>query len=205
MNLVGNQIPTSYAVELMSLGLDMQDAGIDAIPCRVPCIETNGILIPTMEGARGKYPMHPFVIGVESDESTGGGFVSLTPEPSDQYPDSLIGMPIYKPDEAENRLPFAFRQIVGSRIGYAALRSSFGIETITDPRNGRDRYAGMTVLSGILQDGTETTLFPEPMAASFYMGLLKNVGAAKFAKILEQQRLQAATLPKLPAKLALAV
>ncbi len=188
MNLVETEIPTSYAVELLSLGLDMREQNIDRIPCRVPCIESDRVLIPTMEGKKGKYSMHPFAITVVSDESTGGGFVTLTPEATDQRPDPRIGIPIYKPDDAERSAPHTFRQIVGSRVGYAALRSSFGIETTVSPMNGRERYVGMAVLAGELADGSERTLHLEAGALSFYMGLLKNVGTAKLQKLLAERQ-----------------
>jgi len=205
MNLVSTEIPTSYAVELLSLGLDMQAAGVSQVPCRIPCIEASeGLLIPTMEGEKRKYPMHPFAIAINGSEQTGGGLVTLSPIPTEHNANPRVGLPIYRPDEAERSAPYAFRMIVSSQVGYTALRNSFGIETVTGAQTGRDRYVGTTAMVGMLADGGGHLLHPEPTAASFYMGLLKNVGAAKFAKLLAERR-EASERAEHTASLALAV
>ncbi len=183
MNRVNYEMPVATAVEMLSLGMDMKKIGVASVPCHVPCIENDGVLVPMLEAERGAYPSYPFSIAVEGDEDIGGGLMSLTPQPIGTLLAPRVGAPVFLPEIApEDIVAEASR-----RTGYAALRSSFLVETVLSPNDaGRDRVVGTTAMLGVQADGSEKTLQLGERATGFYMGVIKDVGASKVDELREQ-------------------
>lgn len=189
-----SSIPLSYAVESFSLGMDLQDNNVDRVSCGVPCIYRNGVLIPTMQGIPGRYPRYRFSIAVDSYDETGGGVFSLVPEPLDNGEIPLVDLPIYEPPEGDSQQDCdRIETMLGERLGYSALLTSFTVATELD-MNSRERYTGVAGMRGAHEDSSSAELPYEPEATVFYVGLLRDVGVSKLRAILAQrQKLDAAT------------
>ena len=198
------EIPLGTAVETISLGHDVADAGVDSVSCRVPCIYRDGVLIPTMEGITSRYRMYPFDIAIKSFDETGSGVISLTPQPFEEAITPQVDLPIYKPPEGDSKEDCdAMEAMLSERPGYSSLLAKFSVATLT-AENGRDRYVGIAAMFGEQPNGSESALSYEQDATAFYVGLMRNVTQAKLNKILATRRESAKEAPTKPGVIALA-
>lgn len=172
MELPSYTFSPGQATELFSLGKDMEQQGIPDFSCGVPCVESNGILVPLLGVDPKNYDRPRFGLSVASYDETGGGVVTLKPEDES----ALIALPVLNPEAMD---PKVLANILRKRAGFVALHASFDTGFVMDDATGREIITSTVAMSGETADRLNHPLLYSGDATQHLLNLFEGIGTGK--------------------------